>query len=455
MNQSSENVTQPDIAERPCSNPVDIEPAAEAPVSSDPSPARKIAVLVLGMHRSGTSSIAGAVTKLGARAPNNLMPNAADNERGFFESQPIMNLNDEILASAGSRWDDWRVFNPRWLSSPVARSFEERAAATLEEEFGEAALIVMKDPRLCRMMPFWSKVMDKADYDIRIIVPVRSPLEVARSLWLRNGFPISKGLLLWLRHTLDAEAAARSVPTAYIEWSDFLSDWRLALHRIGEKLAIEWPRLSDISTADIDHFLSPSLRHNSVPLEEFRSHPDVNEWVSSAYEALLLLTSDAASNEARAALDEIGKKFQIAERIFGRVLLDFEESQARERQSADTARGDLENALNEWRLRDERIAALGNEVAARDQHIAALAQDRDNWAAEAGAQRHRADQLQAERDAALRGQGQLQSEIERRDHDISVRDRHIEAVTQERDSAAAEAAALRQQVEQLTAARDA
>jgi hypothetical protein len=448
MNQSSENVTPFDVAARPRSNPADHEPAAEAPVRSDSPPPRKIAILVLGMHRSGTSSIAGVVAKLGAQAPNNLLPSAPDNERGYFESKSFMDLNDEILASAGTRWDDWRAFNPRWLSSPVARSFEEKATATIEKEFGAASLIVIKDPRMCRMMPFWSNVMDKAGYDIRVVVPLRLPLEVARSLWLRDGFPISKSLLLWLRHALDAETASRSAPTAFVEWSSFLCDWRLAVQRIGERLGIEWPRLSDISTADIDNFLSPSLRHNSVPLDEFRSHPDVNEWVSGAYEALQTLTNDPTSNEARAALDEIATKFQIAERIFGRVLFDFEESQARERQSANVARGELESALNEWRLRDERIAALAHEIAIRDQQIAALAQDRDTWAAEAGAQHHRADQLQAERDAALRGQGQL-------DHDVSVRDRHIAAVTQERDNAMAEAAALRQQIEQLTTEREA
>jgi hypothetical protein len=465
MNHSSENATRFDIDEPRSSDPVAIEDSVEtAAVPSSPRGARKTAILVLGMHRSGTSSLTGAVAKLGAKAPNHLLPNAADNERGFFESQSIADLNDEILASAGTHWHDWRRFNPRWRLSPLAGVFEDKAVAVLKEEFGSAPLVVMKDPRFCRMMtPFWSGVMDKAEYDTRVIIPVRSPLEVARSLWLRDGFPISKGLLLWLRHMVDAHAASRAYPTAYVEWSSFLSDWPLTLKRVGDKLGIEWPRLSDISASDIDQFLSPGLRHNSVSLDELRSHPDVNEWALNAYEALLTLAEDSNSIEAHGALDEIAASFDKAERIFGRVLVDFEDSQSRERHAADVARAERDNAMNELGARDVEIARLGHEIAIRDQHIVALTQDRDNWVAEAGAQRGRGDHLQAERDNALRDQGRLQEEIAKRDqeiarlhheiagrnHEIGVRDQHVVALTQDRDNWAAEAGAQRQRADQL------
>ncbi len=264
--------------------PFNVHPAVERVT------AKKIALLVLGMHRSGTSSLAGTLVKLGAKAPNTPLPPSADNERGFFESLPIMQLNDEILASAGSVWDDWRAFNRGWFASGVAAEFEQRAVATLAAEFGTAPLVLIKDPRFCRMMPFWSKVFDQAGYDIRVLIPVRSPLEVARSLWLRNGFPISKGLLMWLRHVLDAEAASRQHPRAVLDWSEFLADWRLAMTRVEKRLRLNWPCESDQSVAEIDRFLSPGLRHNAVDFEDLIIHKDVNEWVLSAYKAIIALS---------------------------------------------------------------------------------------------------------------------------------------------------------------------
>ena len=73
--------------------------------------ARKSAVLVLGMHRSGTSSVAGALVSLGGAGPLHLLPPQLDNERGFWESSVLVALNDEILTAGGSNWRDWRAFN--------------------------------------------------------------------------------------------------------------------------------------------------------------------------------------------------------------------------------------------------------------------------------------------------------------------------------------------------------
>ena len=69
-----------------------------------PSPPAPRVVLVLGMHRSGTSALSHAVTLLGATPAATLMPPAADNPRGFWESSVLAALNDRILAQGGSRW---------------------------------------------------------------------------------------------------------------------------------------------------------------------------------------------------------------------------------------------------------------------------------------------------------------------------------------------------------------
>jgi hypothetical protein len=84
-------------------------------------------IIVLGMHRSGTSSVAGVLTKLGGVAPGTLFPPDSGNARGYFESAHLMHLHDELLASAGSCWDDWRRFNPAWYRSPAADSYKQRA----------------------------------------------------------------------------------------------------------------------------------------------------------------------------------------------------------------------------------------------------------------------------------------------------------------------------------------
>jgi hypothetical protein len=140
------------------------ESAARVPIASE-EPAslynmepRVSAIVVLGMHRSGTSSVAGALVRLGGGAPAHLMDPAPCNERGFWESPLIMALNDEILEAAGSHWGDCHRFDHQRIAEPAASELRARAAATLISEFGEAAHPVVKDPRMCRLLDFWKPV---------------------------------------------------------------------------------------------------------------------------------------------------------------------------------------------------------------------------------------------------------------------------------------------------------
>jgi hypothetical protein len=81
-----------------------------------PSTGRSV-VLVLGMHRSGTSALSRMLSLLGCDLPKTLMPESPDNARGYWESWPVTHLNDAVLASGGSRWDDWLPFNANWYDS--------------------------------------------------------------------------------------------------------------------------------------------------------------------------------------------------------------------------------------------------------------------------------------------------------------------------------------------------
>ena len=344
----------------------------------------KAAALVLGMHRSGTSSVAGALVRLGAKAPNALMQPDSGNAKGYFESIALMRLNDEILASAGSVWHDWRAFSEDWAASAAAREFEAKGVATLSQEFGDASLIVVKDPRISRMTPFWMRIFDRAGYVVRVFMPVRSPLEVARSLRARYGFPISKGLLLWLRHVLDAEISSRNLPRAVFHWGDFLTDWRLTMDRAAEQTGLIWPRLSDWSAAEIDAFISSELQHEIVEPAAMLAHPDVSEWVRAVYRAMIALAKDPTSDSARQTLDDVRSDFGRASKIFGRALVEFEENMTLALGQAGEARIEVGNirqdAANE-RLRADALSAqldvLLAERAALAEQLASLRAERD------------------------------------------------------------------------------
>src|SRR5262245_64476851 len=74
----------------------------------------KTALVVAGMHRSGTSALTRVLSLLGCDLPKTLMAGAASNETGHWESQAVADFNDELLESAGSSWHDWLAFNAGW-----------------------------------------------------------------------------------------------------------------------------------------------------------------------------------------------------------------------------------------------------------------------------------------------------------------------------------------------------
>src|SRR5262249_46234505 len=103
----------------------------------------KTALLVAGMHRSGTSALARVLSLLGCDLPKPLMGGGASNEAGHWEREAIADFNDALLESAGSSWHDWLAFNPGWYRSPKGEEFKERAAALLAQEFGASRLFVL------------------------------------------------------------------------------------------------------------------------------------------------------------------------------------------------------------------------------------------------------------------------------------------------------------------------
>src|SRR5271168_3906496 len=118
------------------------------------------------------------------------------------------------------------------------------------------------------------------------VIPIRSPLEVALSLAKRDGFSLEKGLLLWLRHILEAERESRRFPRAIIAMDELFEDWRGAITKIGGLLGIEWPVFGEAAAAAVDAFLSRDLIHQNAAADLL---PPVFAWTIKAYEAMLTL----------------------------------------------------------------------------------------------------------------------------------------------------------------------
>ena len=340
----------------------------------------KTAVLVAGMHRSGTSALARVLNFMGCTLPGTLLePNFA-NEAGYWESEPVKRLNDDVLASAGSAWDDWQAFDPAWYASPVAGEFRERALEMLEGEYGRDRLFVLKDPRMCRVLPFWIEAARSFGADPLVVVPVRNPLDVAASLEARDGIDPSVGYLMWLRNVLDAEAASREVRRGWVRYERLLSDPLPAVDRLGAELGVSWPRRASIDAElETREFLSPGLRHHRSEDADLPAGPMLSRWAAASFEILdrwargrVRKADTPALNRIRSALDE-------AAPVFGRVVsmgrknLTERDGRIEELNRAVVERdGRVEALVRSLSERDGQIEALSRAVAERDERVEEL-----------------------------------------------------------------------------------
>lgn len=232
----------------------------------------RTAILVVGMHRSGTSALARMLSLLGAALPRNLNPAGLGNETGHWEPEAAVRLNDQILEQAESSVNDVHGPSDEWLQDPAAQAFVDRLAGLIADEYGEAPLFVLKDPRVGLLFPLWRAALAKLEIRCVAAVISRNPVEVALSLTRRQGlagdwqsWPPERGGLLWLRYNLAAEEHTRHVDRAFCDYSTLLEDWRSVARRLGDELKITWPKPIPDAAADIDGFLSPHLRHHREP----------------------------------------------------------------------------------------------------------------------------------------------------------------------------------------------
>ena len=265
-------------------------------------------ILVLGMHRSGTSAITRVINLLGAKLPERLMGAAESNQRGHWEPASLVAAHDELLRAGGSSWDDLAHFDLDAVPAEARSAFRERILEILGDEYGRDADILVKDPRICRFLPFWAEILAAYGVAPKVVIPLRSPLEVAGSLTARDRMDPVYGQFLWLRHSLDAERDSRGMPRAFFAFPDLLQDWRGTIGRIGAELALDWP-VPPAARREIEAFLSSDLRHQRSQAEDLDDPRRVPPIVAEAYRLLTTLARTDDDERALAALDDVKARF--------------------------------------------------------------------------------------------------------------------------------------------------
>ena len=255
-------------------------------------------VVVLGMHRSGTSVVTRGLQVLGVQLGDSLMPAVrGNNEKGFWEDLEICEFNDALLNKLGTTWDGIEAINEFDLCSKDFESERIAAINMLKEKINNSEVFGFKDPRTSILLPFWQSVFRDIDIDVRYVLVIRNPLSVADSLYKRDGFEKEKALLLWEKYQIASVKFTNDEKRILIEFDDYFDSPDIFLNKLSRFLEVDSFENNQIAFDHyVNDFLSDDLRHhrfNPADLDEVAT-PLTKE----TYQVLLDMKDDNfSSNE--------------------------------------------------------------------------------------------------------------------------------------------------------------
>lgn len=346
-----------------------------------PAAAGKRIILVLAMHRSGSSMITRALKVLGVELGDRLMPPVAgENDTGFWEDTDIVELNETLLARAGRRWDSLEPLNEGALEGPVFSDLRQQAGALISRKTAASAVFGFKDPRTAILFPFWRCVLEDMGITPAFVIPVRNPLEAAASLQRRNGFDMEKGVALWARHMVEAVRLTEGACRVFVDYTAVLEDPVAQLSRMASILDLPMPpETSEEVSAFASRFVSRDLRHNVIGRRELTRSGLAARFVEDLYDDLVAFArtgtgASAVADPARWAgiiegfdatrplLRQIDR-MALREEVQGRELEGLARQAAQQQAAAEAALSELSGARERTALLEAEREGLVSELA--------------------------------------------------------------------------------------------
>jgi hypothetical protein len=275
-----------------------------------------VGIFVIGMHRSGTSMVAGVLERLGVffGEEKDLLPANGANELGYFEHQRVLALNDAL---ARANRASWRTLPALEISSGLA-GLDDYVAGVREivHDLDQHKPWGLKDPRLSFLLPFWRAHVRNA----HVVVCVRRPEAVAHSLLQRNRLAPAYSAALWELHTLAALENSRPLPRTIVVYEDFIAEPRRAVEKLAAQLkdwegvALDQARIESALQqvrpeldhgADVPGIVAALPEHRALYARLTRQETDAARSASSAAVSKHLIKLEHTHQTAKATIETL------------------------------------------------------------------------------------------------------------------------------------------------------
>ncbi len=378
-------------------------------------------VMVLGMHRSGTSLCSHVLSVLGVDMADQMFPAGSetpgfDNPRGHWERWEIVDFHDRILAHFNrgylSPFHDLPL-PAGWWADPEVAAIRREVVGFLVKRMGETRF-GFKDPRTVRLLPLWHQIFDDLNLVPKFVLCLRNPAEVSRSLAARDGLDPAMDEYRWLIHMVDFFRYIGVHEFCTVEYEKWFDDPRENVTKLEKFLGLGWQqRQAEVDLA-LSAIVDPALRHDGPKRSNVRL-----VLARSLYKLAARADHDAVAREQVEQITTQFREFQQSETPLENAF---------ERASAAAARlPETERQVAELR------AALADRDAAVQAGQAALA------AAAAGLQRAEEETAGLRAELAAREAGLARAEADAADSRTALDERDAALASAGERAGAAEA----------------
>jgi len=394
----------------------------------------KQVIVVLGMHRSGTSVVTRGLQVLGVDVGQNLLPPQPDNPKGFWEDANIVAFNDRVLSAFNMTWDSIGPIGENSWKYAELDSVRADAINYLRNTFTGKRVWGFKDPRTARALPFWQTIIKELGIEDKYVFVIRNPISIAKSLEKRNGIPAEKSHLLWIDHAISSVSFTMGKPFIVVNYDSLMTTPEEQINRLarllelktGERLKTEIEKFSR-------NYVTTTLRHSFYHDEDLQLDPATFALSRKTYEIM----RDVAADQIQIGDQEFVKRWTpIAESYQDlHPLLNYLERTCKQnaamvasnqedqshliqaKASVSEQKNRIDELQHQQTERDRQLASQGEAIAQRDQQLATLHQT-------LGERSGRIDELQhqLQRDQRLRTLTSMTSE---KDSQLAVNQNEI------------------------------
>jgi hypothetical protein len=236
-------------------------------------------ILLVGMHRSGTSLLGSLLPHLGVRLPGELIPGDAHNPEGYQEWRQVVDLQERLLIDLDRFWagpEGARPLPRGWQEHPdTHRTAAELRDLLRRERDRQPGPWAIKDPRSSVLLPLWRELAAELGLPLRLVLAVRDPEAVVASVMARDerlaGMTWWRAQQLWWRFTSAPLTSPSAAPVLVVHYERWFEDAAAQARALAAGLGLAAPTAAALAaiTAAIrpQHRRQQGLPAGAPPLD--------------------------------------------------------------------------------------------------------------------------------------------------------------------------------------------